>query len=190
MNKSGKITASDKYLEYLYSTQRMRLKDIAELFGCDTSAVSQRFKKAGIKTRNAHDYPTSEKQKQAWVEIGKRRKGQTLSEEAKAKISASAKGRRKRNDYQFGGHEKTRSDGYIKVYVPDHPNCTADGYVMKHILVVEQSIGRYLKPNECVHHINHIRNDNRLENLLLMTKHDHMSMHMKERHEIRRNNEC
>lgn len=35
--------------------------------------------------------------------------------------------------------------------------------------------------DECVHHINHKRDDNRLCNLRLMTKSEHMSMHMKER---------
>ena len=59
---------------------------------------------------------------------------------------------------------------------------------MKHILVMERKIGRPLLQNEVVHHINHIRNDNRIENLLLMDKHEHMSMHMKERWAERRKN--
>ena len=61
---------------------------------------------------------------------------------------------------------------------------------MKHILVVEKAIGRHLNDNECVHHINHVRDDNRIENLRLMTVSEHMSMHMKERHENRRKKVC
>lgn len=185
-----KIVASDDELKDLYINKNMRLREIAEMFGCKASAVSQRLKKAGIQTRDPHDYPTTEKQRSAWVEIGKRGKGKTISPEIRAKQSAKMKGRRKRTDYDFGGHEKKRSDGYIKVYAPDHPHCTADGYVMKHILVIEQSIGRYLTNKECVHHINHIRDDNRLENLRLMTLSEHMSMHMKERYEKRRKEVC
>lgn len=58
---------------------------------------------------------------------------------------------------------------------------------MKHILVMEREIGRNLAADEVVHHINRIKDDNRLENLQLMTKHDHMSMHNKMRYAERKN---
>lgn len=93
-------------------------------------------------------------------------------------------------EYEFGGHEKKRSDGYIKVYVPDHPHATADGYVMKHTLVMERNIGRFLREDEVVHHVNRVRDDNRLENLRLMTKKEHLSLHMRERHVERRKQAC
>lgn len=85
------------------------------------------------------------------------------------------------------GHKKKRSDGYVFIYFPDHPMSTKDGYVMEHDLVMEALIGRHLKGNECVHHINEIRDDNRKENLMLMTKSEHMSLHSKKRWEKRRN---
>lgn len=52
---------------------------------------------------------------------------------------------------------------------------------MEHHLVMEKHIGRSIKPGEVVHHINKNREDNRIENLQLMTFSDHMSLHMKER---------
>lgn len=181
---------ADEELSSLYWDNGLSGKDIAKMFNCSPAAVSMRMKASGIKTRHASAYPPTSAQKEAWKANGKK-----LCTYPKSKIAASEngkknKGRRKRLDYEFGGHEKKRSDGYVKVYVPDHPNCTSDGYVMKHILVIERTIGRYLTDNECVHHINHIRDDNRIENLKLMTISEHMSMHMKEKHANRRANLC
>lgn len=48
-----------------------------------------------------------------------------------------------------------------------------------HTVIMESYIGRKLIKNEVVHHINHIKTDNRIENLRLMTKSKHSSLHAK-----------
>lgn len=62
----------------------------------------------------------------------------------------------------------THENGYVRVRAPDHPRAhDRNPYVLEHILVMERVLGRYLVPNERVHHRNGRRNDNRAENLEL-----------------------
>lgn len=55
----------------------------------------------------------------------------------------------------------------------------------QHRLVMEMAIGRKLMPNEVVHHIDHNRNNNTLENLALMTRSEHARIHAQENHHFR-----
>ena len=65
-----------------------------------------------------------------------------------------------------GGRYK-HSAGYIKIYQPHLCKNKTHLYVYEHRLVMEKYLGRWLKPEECVHHINGIKDDNRIENLKL-----------------------
>lgn len=75
------------------------------------------------------------------------------------------------------GGRLIHSNGYVLIYNPTHPHAKSGTYVYEHRLIMENEIGRYLLPSERVHHINHDKQDNRIENLQLFKSH---SEHLRE----------
>lgn len=102
-------------------------------------------------------------------QLSKVLKGRKFSKEHKKNISKGLKNYLKDNfnNRWKGGRAKT--GGYIEILKPDHPFANKNGYIYEHRFVMEQHIGRYLKPTERIHHKNHIKDDNRIENLQLLS---------------------
>lgn len=75
---------------------------------------------------------------------------------------------------EFNGHWKGgrtyHKAGYVMIKVPGHIRATRSGYIFEHILVMEETLGRYLTAGENVHHRNGVKDDNRPENLELWVR--------------------
>lgn len=72
-----------------------------------------------------------------------------------------------------GRPAKLDNYGYVMVWEPEHPNKSLKGWQYEHRLVVEKRLGRYLRSDEQVDHINGIKNDNRPSNLQVLTAGQH-----------------
>lgn len=129
--------------------------EIAEKFGLDHANVYRILKSHGIKMRTQSQGIN--------IAIAKGRKIFLKGE----------------NSHSWKGGIVKHTKGYILIKKSDHPRRDKRGYVFEHIIVAEEKIGRRLNPNECVHHINEIKNDNRPNNLQIMTISEHMRLHAK-----------
>ncbi len=115
------------------------------------------------------------------------RKGYIYSEEARRNKSKSQKEAyaKKYPNGRFGKLHPgwkggiRKFHGYITIYSPTHPN-NNQGYVFEHRLVAEKKLGRYLNKDEIVHHINHVKDDNRPENLMVVKRGEHVTNHFAE----------
>jgi len=91
--------------------------------------------------------------------------------------SCAAKLRSGENSNSWKGGRCKKSNGYILIKLqPDNffysmHDCS--GYVLEHRLIMAKSLGRNLHPWEIVHHKNHIRDDNRIGNLQLVSDDRH-----------------
>jgi len=71
----------------------------------------------------------------------------------------------------------TTHNGYKMIQVPGHPGADSKGYVRVHRLIMEAHLDRYLEAGEVVHHKDHDKFNNRIENLELTTLSEHTGHH-------------
>lgn len=75
-------------------------------------------------------------------------------------------------------HRPFISNGYVYVW-------NGYGFVLEHRVIMETHIGRNITTEEHVHHINRIKTDNRIENLLLIAScQEHQILHGTENYNI------
>lgn len=106
-------------------------------------------------------------------EYGKDRAKLIRQKHSKSKVGMYSGERNPR----WKGGVKLDPKGYISIYKPNHP-FNNQNYVQEHRLIMEKQTGRYLEPGEEIHHVNGIKNDNRIENLMLLkNKSEHRRLH-------------
>lgn len=72
-------------------------------------------------------------------------------------------------------------NGYRVIFQPEHPTSMKsenwDGYVYEHIYFIETELGRPLSKEEVVHHLDGDTGNNRLGNLLVLSRGMHLRLH-------------
>lgn len=132
--------------------------EIARELGVDPNTVLHHMQKAGINPR-----PRRDRTLQVWSDEGFRQR-------MTGARSASWNGGLRKNN------------GYVQVYMPGHADADTRGYVYEHRLVMERTLGRTLTSEERIHHRNHVKTDNRPENLdLFADDREHAEHHALER---------
>lgn len=140
------------------------IPQVNKMTGIPRSTLRNRFKKLGILRSRSEALRIASKQGR--LGSGMRGKKRVFSKEWCKKISESKTGK--------GKGYSIKSNGYIEITMGENKGRLA------HVVLMEEKIGRRLYSNECVHHINHDRSDNRIENLELMSRSEHARLHATE----------
>lgn len=188
-------------LEKLILVDKLSYIKIGKMFGVTDNAIKRRARRLGIKLPQRRKVSVAEmeylkRDKKTRLicpfcgkEFVKKRKGHKFcsvrcgglygSQYAKKHRKRNAKpiwdGVERKNMWKIRGTAKT--NGYLFAMCPEHPNAASTGYVLLHRLIMENHIGRLLRENEVVHHIDGNKINNKIENLMLLTNSEHSRLH-------------
>lgn len=150
-------------LEELYINQRLSFGQVAAILHIGSATVWRKLHKFDIPTRSS-------------VEV---RRGRKLSPEHREKVIKTLSSQRdqtgENNPYWKGGRSVTRGrrkDGFYVLILVDGK------YVPEHRYVMEQHLGRKLSKWEHVHHRDDNKENNVIDNLVVMSISEHQLYHL------------
>ncbi len=147
----------------LYVNQRLTYREVAKILQMSEATVLRHLHFNEIPVRRSVDV----------------RRGRKLSPEHRAKVVQTLKtGTGSDNGNWKGGRSVSsgrRKDGFYTLILVDGK------YIKEHRHVMQQHLGRKLERHEHVHHLNGVKTDNRVENLVVLTISEHGRVHGKKK---------
>jgi hypothetical protein len=143
----------------------MSIPEVHQATGIPLSTLRYRFAKAGV-LRSRSD-GVRRAAKKGKLGGGNRGKSVEFSQSHKDNISAARLAWGDRNAKGIS----LKPNGYVEYTRGKHKGRSV------HVVSMEKRIGRRLRPDECVHHIDQNRSNNNDNNLALMTKSGHARHH-------------
>lgn len=171
-----------EFLVKYYIEERMSTGEIAKLVGCSQVTVYKWVKKFAIPIRSISDAMMGHKLTEGHrkklrdammrPEVRKKIAEKMASLETRRKLSEAAIGEKSYKWKDYGS--KRYDDGYVWIKTEDR------GWIKQCRYIIEQYLGREIQKGEEVHHINEIRDDDRIENLMLFSSRSaHFRYHRK-----------
>jgi hypothetical protein len=182
-----------KNLKSLYEDQQLEPIEIAKIIGCKwrqiyfqlhKQGISIRGRKASAKKRIQSKYAELKDKVEAMINdkntvpdiaetlgLSLTRVRSIMSAYNLSKTKREWAKKEKHPNWK-GGYKSFH--GYIRIQAKDHPHVASDGYIPLHRKIVEDSIGRYLRPDETVHHIDGDKANNDISNLMILSPQDHL----------------